>query len=238
MPRVSWTEEEIDLLRKAYREGLSLKDMGYFLKRSVTAVNKALYRFSVRKKENRVLPQKVLKGGERQEIMRLLRDASQKCEEYSSFATFENFEQKNRLKQEVFSESLDSQEYGSLAGYESDILQEQERGFYEGVSSNFLPSYDRFKKRIPYRHLERFVFFEDVLKWLDQRGFIIEQVQQDFLWGGQVQTPDALYKISSSFYAKEKINAFKTKAQLLLFANKVRLKDSLPLFYVFEVTSE
>ncbi len=235
MSKMSWTEEEVDFLRKAYQAGLSLKEMGYFLKRSVTAVNKALYRFSIRKKEIRLKKPKNSNGEVRHEIMQSIMETSKKREQNLACLRIEDFERKKYLTREIFSDyhNRDLSPHGHL----SEIFQD-ETLFEEGIYNDFSLVCGRVKKKkILYRHPEKFVFFEDVLRWLVHRGFRVEKIHREvFLEDSLMSIP--LYKITMPFYEKEVSNSFKTEAQLLLFANKIRLKEALPLFYVFNITVE
>ncbi|HQS84997.1 MAG TPA: hypothetical protein PLY23_08930 [Alphaproteobacteria bacterium] len=237
MSKMSWTEEEVDFLRKAYQTGLSLKEMGYFLKRSVTAVNKALYRFSIRKKEIRLKKPKDSSGEVRHEIMQSIMETSKKREQNLACLRIEDFEKKKHLTRETFSDYPNRKDL-SPHGHLSEIFQD-ETLFEEGTYSDFSLVCGRVKKKkILYRHPEKFVFFEDVLRWLAHRDFRIEKIHQEFFLEDSFQASLPLYKITMPFYEKETPHSFKTEAQLLLFANKIRLKEALPLFYVFNITVE
>ncbi|MBS0185101.1 MAG: hypothetical protein JSS34_01915 [Proteobacteria bacterium] len=237
MSKMSWTEEEIDFLRNAYQVGLSLKEMGYFLNRSVTAINKALHRFSIRKKEIRLKKPKDTNGDIRQEMMESIMQMSKRRGQALDCLRLERSAQKDYLAQGIYKDRRNFRDL-SADVLMSGIYQENDISEKEGYHGSF-SSYERVKKKkISYGHLEKFVFFEDVLIWLTQKGFILEKVHHEFISKDVFHLSRPLYKLTGPFYEAHTHHSFKTESQLLLFANKIRLKEALPLFYVFDVTAE
>ncbi len=254
MSKIIWTKEEIDFLKTAYKEGWRLKEIAYLLKRSVTAVNKAMHRFSVRTNEPRI-KRKSEDHLYAKEI--LIKNFSprtktfQKCTHSKNniFSTLSDkgFQKSQNFQnlREVLMNSSSYEQYEKSHSwdgvkkhrveYDSDKFIKRENNIF--LSPYVYPHVQQIVKK-NFKNPESFVSFLDVINWLQKKGFVLEKAQECSIGLNQYGTREVFYKIKLPCIFQSSPLALKTQVQIVILANKLRLKESLPLFHVTEVTQE
>lgn len=234
MSKMIWTEDEIRFLKQAYQKGLSLKDISRFLKRSVTAINKALSRFEIREEGGRLKNERGITCELRNQLMQEIFEISQeKMPETHPLLNFEMLAHKLVPHKMSLEEILTDVEE-----IFSGVLKKESVSCMKRANETFSYREEIKKKKLSYQGIEKFVHFEEVVTWLKAKGLIIEKISQDFFFFEHPGLSESLYKVSLPLLTTQNSQSFRTRTQLLILANKIRLKESLPLFYVVDITSE
>lgn len=218
--RKTWTIQEISYLRRAYAHAVPLKEMQTTLNRSIASINKALIRFEIRHEMETPLKER-RKGG----------DAGKKVflKKARTTATPEEV----RELQAALSPGL-TRYYKRWQSHARYALVEGATSFARRVDGK-PPSQHRIAPPPGARRTRvaglYWVDFPKVLEWLHYIRVRIFYVPEGPLG------PDHCYEVvDQRLFVGEREYGYKTKTQILLMANKMRLARNLPIFYVADVT--
>lgn len=214
MKRAVWDSWEFTFLEEAYRQKHSLKEIAYFLGRSLASVNKMLIRHQIREryqKERKATPRLSPKHKTLQTIQEELRKRG--CN--ISLKKMPNFSQKKEKKAPEVSWLL----YSEIV-FEAGNIQ-----------SNFP------MKKAKRKEAFHFQTIDTVVEWIQGQGFAVRRVPENeilpYIKSGHV---GPWFEIYIPFLFKKSPRILKSQSQLLLLVNKMRLKQSLPPYYLSDVT--
>lgn len=218
--RKTWTVQEISYLRCAYAQAVSLKEMERTLNRSISSINKALIRFQLRQEVETSLKER-RKGSASAEKVCL--------KKARSTSTPEEVQQ----LQAALTPGL-TRYYKRRHRHARYALVEGTTPFAKRVDAQPSPRHriapppGSRKTRVAGLY---WVDFPKVLEWLHYIRVRIFYVPEGPLG------PDHCYEVlDQRLFVGEREYGYKTKTQILLMANKMRLARNLPIFYVADVT--
>ncbi len=210
MKRSSWESWEFAFLEEAYRQKYSLKEIATFLERSLAAINKVLIRSRIR---------------ERYQIERK--------------ATSQSFKKYNTL--EMIYEELKRKGHSISLKKISDRPQKKEKknpdvAWLLRSEIVFEPG-DMPIKKSKKKEVFHFQTIDIVLEWLKDQGFTVRRVPESevlpYIKSGHT---GPWFEVYIPFLFKKSPRILKSQSQLLLLVNKMRLKKSLPPYYLSDVT--
>lgn len=217
--RKAWTIQEIAYLKKCYAQGVPLKEMEKVLERSTASINKAMIRFKVRE--------------DREESLRDRREKGLgSCEVCVPKGVGRGAEEDGQNMQDVLSPGC-RRYYQRRAHHPRHALVHEPTIFAR--RADIAPTERKRIAAVPGGRTRLqglyWVDFSKVLEWLH---YI--RVRVFYAPEGPLGSSYCYEVVDQRLFIGEREYGYKTKAQIVLLANKLRLARDLPIFYVSDVT--